>query len=341
MREIALEDLDYALPPDRIAQSPVQPRDAAKLLVLDRSSGELLEHRFCDLPELVAPDDLLIVNDTRVIPARIRGVNETGGRVEALLTERAGADGWLALLRMRGRVRKGQRIEFGGARRWCAHVESVGESRVALLRFEAGCPQGADAAAIPDEIGEVPLPPYIVRRAPRAEDREDYQTVFARHAGSVAAPTASRHFTEELAARLALAPITLHVGPGTFRPIRCERLEAHRMEGERFEVPEATAAALARTRERGARVIAVGTTVVRALETTGGAAGRGRTDLFIRPGYLFRAIDSLITCFHLPRSSLLALVMAFAGVEATRRAYAFALEHDFRFYSYGDALWIR
>jgi S-adenosylmethionine:tRNA ribosyltransferase-isomerase len=192
-----------------------------------------------------------------------------------------------------------------------------------------------------ESIGEAPLPPYIARESPNARDLADYQTIFAREPGAVAAPTASLHFTRELASRLRIATVTLHVGPGTFRPIRCERLAEHRLEAERFCVPEATASAIAETRAAGGRVIAVGTTVVRALETTGGAAGAGDTALLVLPGHEFRAVDSLITNFHLPGSSLLALVMAFAGVEATRRAYAHAIAKEFRFFSYGDALWIR
>jgi S-adenosylmethionine:tRNA ribosyltransferase-isomerase len=205
-----------------------------------------------------------------------------------------------------------------------------------VLRFD----QAAEDALL-ERLGEAPLPPYIRRPEPRKSDLADYQTVFARVPGAVAAPTASLHFTAELAARLRIVPLTLHVGPGTFRPLRSERLEEHRLEAEWFSVPDETAAAIQDTRAHGGRVVAVGTTVVRALETTGGRAGSGCTDLFVTPGYEFRAVDSLITNFHLPRSSLLALVMAYAGVESVRRAYAFAVEHDFRFYSYGDAMWIR
>jgi S-adenosylmethionine:tRNA ribosyltransferase-isomerase len=195
--------------------------------------------------------------------------------------------------------------------------------------------------AILEGAGEAPLPPYIERAEPRPSDLCDYQSIFAREPGAVAAPTASLHFTKELAGRLPTATVTLHVGPGTFRPVRGETLEDHVMAGESFSIPESTARAIARTREDGGRVIAVGTTVVRALETTGGEAGSGTTELFIRPPYRFRAVDSLITNFHLPRSTLLALVMAFAGVELVQRAYAHAIASGFRFYSYGDAMWIR
>jgi S-adenosylmethionine:tRNA ribosyltransferase-isomerase len=339
---ISLDDLDYELPPGRIAQEPVHPRDAARLLVVDRARGELFEHRFSDLAQLSGPEDLFVVNDTRVIPARIRGTKDTGGRVEALLTEPIGEDGWRALLGMRGRARPGQRLHFGGNRGWSAKIESIRDDGQVVLRFRADDTSGAaSAASVPEEIGEIPLPPYIERTEPRAQDREDYQSVFARWPGSVAAPTASRHFTLDLAEKLRIAKVTLQVGPGTFRPIRTQRLDEHRMDEERFEISHETAQSMAATRARGGRVIAVGTTVVRALETTGGAAGQGRTGLYIQPGHHFQAIDSLITCFHLPRSSLLALVMAFVGVELTRRAYRHALDGGFRFYSYGDAMWIR
>lgn len=191
-----------------------------------------------------------------------------------------------------------------------------------------------------ERLGEAPLPGYIRRPEPRKEDLEDYQTVFARSPGAVAAPTASLHFTNEMAARLRPVTVTLHVGPGTFRPIRAARIEDHRLDSEWYSVPQETAQAIEATRARGGRVIAVGTTVIRTLETTGGRAGSGSTDLLIYPGYRFRVVDSLVTNFHLPRSSLLALVMAFAGVESTRSAYAYAIEHGLRFYSYGDAMWI-
>jgi S-adenosylmethionine:tRNA ribosyltransferase-isomerase len=331
---IRLEDLDYALPPERIAQRPLRCRDDARLLTLDRASGELGELRFGDLPEHLRPADLLVVNDTRVVPAKLRGRKASGGLAEALLLERRPDGCWRALVRTRGRLREGLELQFAELR---ATVASLEEGGACTLRFDR--PDEARLA----RIGEAPLPPYIRRPEPRKEDLEDYQSVFARVPGAVAAPTASLHFSAELAERLsaATATLTLHVGPGTFKPIRSATLEGHALDPERFEIPEATAAAIAETRARGGRVIAVGTTVVRALETTGGEAGCGSTSLFVRPGYAFRVVDSLITNFHLPRSSLLALVMAFAGVEPVRAAYRFAIEAGFRFYSYGDAMWIR
>jgi S-adenosylmethionine:tRNA ribosyltransferase-isomerase len=330
---IRLEDLDYTLPPGRIAQAPARPRDAAALLILDRRTDTIDHARFGDLATRVQPDDLLVVNDTRVVPARIRGRKATGGRAEALLLERLPDGEWMALLRTRGRLRPGIRISFGEVD---AEVKAVSEDGRCRLRF-----RGEDPSSLLDRLGEAPLPPYIRRPDPRKEDLEDYQSIFARVPGAVAAPTASLHFTDEIAAKLRLATVTLHVGPGTFRPLRSARVEEHHLEPEWYSVPEETARAIEATRARGGRVIAVGTTVVRTLETTGGRAGNGLTDLFIYPGYAFRTVDSLVTNFHLPRSTLLALVMAFTGVEATQRAYAYAIEHGLRFYSYGDAMWIQ
>ena len=331
-----LEELDYELPPERIAQEPVRPRDAARLLVLDREADARSELRFRELAERIGRDDLLVVNDTRVVPVKLRGRKRTGGRAEALLLERRPDGSWRALLRAGGRLRAGLELEFGA---FAAAVVEVLPSGECTLSFRA--PAGTGDEALLDLVGEAPLPPYIARSGPRKQDLLDYQTIFARAPGAVAAPTASLHFTPELAARLPIATVTLHVGPGTFRPLRAARVEEHTLAAERFCVPAETADAIARTRAAGGHVIAVGTTTVRALESTGGQAGQGSTELLIAPGYDFRVIDELITNFHLPRSSLLALVMAFAGVERVRRAYAHAIAAGFRFYSYGDAMWIR
>jgi S-adenosylmethionine:tRNA ribosyltransferase-isomerase len=333
---ITRADLEYVLPPELVAQEPCAPRDAARLLVLERASGALSELRFSELAEHAAASDSFVVNDTRVVPAKLRGRKRSGGKAEALLLGRRPDGDWTAFVKARGRLTPGLELVFGELESRVVDVLPGGAVRLALA-----APDGVAADALLDSLGEAPLPPYIRREAPRDADLADYQTIFAREPGAVAAPTASLHFSEALAARLRIARVTLHVGPGTFRPLRCERLEDHVLDAERFEVPETTAREIAATRARGGRVIAVGTTVVRALETTGGAAGAGDTKLLILPGHEFRAVDSLITNFHLPGSSLLALVMAFAGVEATRRAYAHAIERRFRFYSYGDALWIR
>jgi S-adenosylmethionine:tRNA ribosyltransferase-isomerase len=329
---IRLEDLDYSLPPERIASRPVRPRDASRLLLLERASGRLEDLRFADLASRARPADLFVVNDTRVVPAKLRGRKPSGGRAEVLLLERGPDATWRALVRTRGRLRPGLALRFEGLEAEVVSVETEGACR---LRFAA--PQAALETRLA-RIGEAPLPPYIPRPAPCKQDLEDYQTIFARAPGAVAAPTAGLHFTPELAARLRLASVTLHVGPGTFRPLR--RIAGHRLDPERFEIPAETERAIEAAHAEGGRVNAVGTTVVRALETTRGCAGRGEADLLILPGHRFRAVDALVTNFHLPRSSLLALVMAFAGVEPVRRAYAHAIEAGYRFYSYGDAMWI-
>jgi S-adenosylmethionine:tRNA ribosyltransferase-isomerase len=328
-------ELDYELPEERIAQHPLEPRDAARLLVVERATGRLEECVFSDLPERCGPADLFVVNDTRVVPAKLRGRKRSGGRAEALLLERRPDGTWIALVRCSGRVRTGLALELGELRGEVVEVRGDGTVRLALC----GGPRPVEELLAGH--GEAPLPPYIRRAERLARDLADYQTVFARVPGAVAAPTAGLHFSSELAARLRPASVTLHVGPGTFQPIRSERIEEHALAPETFEVPQQTAERCAAARAAGGRIVAVGTTVVRALETTQGAAGAGRTNLFITPGYAFRAVDELITNFHLPGSTLLALVMAFGGVDLIRRAYAHAIAAKFRFYSYGDAMWIR
>jgi S-adenosylmethionine:tRNA ribosyltransferase-isomerase len=339
--QLPLADFDFALPPERIAQEPLAERDAARLLVLERASGARSHRRVRDLPELLRPGDLLVVNATRVEPARLRGRKASGGGAEALLLEPGARPGeWRALVRARA-LRVGSKLRFArGERSLEAEVGALEGDGTALLCFTPG--------ADPHALGEAPLPPYIRRPERRAEDDERYQTVFARVPGAVAAPTAGLHLTRELLARLAAAGIAsaelvLHVGPGTFRPLGEAELRAGRLHAERFELPEATADAIAAARRRGGRVVAVGTTTTRVLEARAredGSVepGAGTTDLFLRPGHRFRAVDALLTNFHLPRSSLLVLVAAFAGREAVLAAYAEAIAQGYRFYSYGDAM---
>ncbi len=341
-----LDLYDFALPADRIAQEPAPEREAARLLVLPRAGSEPPAHASVrGLPRLLRAGDLLVVNATRVVPARLRGRKDTGGAAEALLLGPSAAGGrFRALLRCRGRQRPGQRFHFGPA------GEELPAELAAVLadgEVELAFPPGVS----PYGVGEAPLPPYIRRDAPRAEDFERYQCVFARAPGSVAAPTAGLHLGEPVlgaleAAGVERAEVVLHVGPGTFRPLRPVDLETGRLHAERFELPVPTADAIARTRARGGRVVAVGTTTTRVLESRaapGGGVlpGSGETDLFVRPGHRFAVVDALLTNFHLPRSSLLLLVAAFAGRERVLDAYALAIAAGYRFYSYGDAMLIQ
>jgi S-adenosylmethionine:tRNA ribosyltransferase-isomerase len=308
-----LSELDYSLPAELIAQRPLERRDDSRLLVYERASGGVRHRRFSELPEELEADELVVVNDSRVIPARIPIERPRG---EVLLLERTGVDGlWEGLARPTRRLRAGR---YGPVEL----VEHLGEGRW-LLRLDG------------EVAGEMPLPPYITEKL---ADPERYQTVYADEEGSAAAPTAGLHFTPELLERLDMERVTLHVGLDTFRPISAERLEEHELHSERYDVKSA---AWERIRAAG-RVLAVGTTTVRVLESLArGAPLAGRTDLFVTPGFEFRRVDSLLTNFHLPRSTLLALVMAFAGVEETRRLYALAIEERYRFYSFGDAVLIR
>jgi len=328
--------LEYELPPELIAQRPVERRDESRLLVYERASGDVRHRRFSELAEELSPDELVVVNETRVIPARLRLRRSGGGEAEVLLLEHVGPDGiWEGLARPSRRLRPGQRlgpVEL---------LESLGEGRW-RLRLEG------------EPAGEAPLPPYITQTL---DDPERYQTVYARQEGSAAAPTAGLHFTPELLGRLDVERVTLHVGLDTFRPVEAETLEEHPIHSERYEVEPGT---WERIRGGADRVLAVGTTTVRVLETLasnnllqgsfaapGAGSGasynllQGRTDLFITPGFEFKRVDSLLTNFHLPRSTLLALVMAFAGVEETRRLYELAIAERYRFYSFGDAMLIR
>ena len=338
-----LADYDYALPPEAIAQAPPPDRDGGRLLTLCRTTGERTHQRVRDLPELLEPDDLLVTNVSRVDRARLRGRKETGGQAEALLLGREGDGRYAALVRARGRLRPGQKFCFerGQARLEAELIEHREDGRV-VLAFDSG--------ADPYALGEMPLPPYIRRDAADPQDDERYQTVYARTPGSVAAPTAGLHLGPGLLAAIERrgvrrAEVTLHVGAGTFRPVTDADLARGALHPERFELPPETATAIAETRRRGGRVVAVGTTTTRVLEHAadghgGVTAGSGETRLFLQPGARFQVIDALWTNFHLPRSSLLMLVAAFAGRDAVLSAYRDAVAAGYRFYSYGDAMWI-
>jgi S-adenosylmethionine:tRNA ribosyltransferase-isomerase len=335
-RELTLADFDFDLPPALIAQQPLPVRDASRLLHVAADGPH--DRRFTDIVELLDAGDLLVFNDTRVIKARLIGRKPSGGRVEALVERILEPDLALALVRTSHRPAVGAEFVFDEA------VRTTVEGRrddLFLLRFDS------DVTAVLERHGHVPLPPYI-GHADTAADVERYQTVYADRPGAVAAPTAGLHFTPALLQALQRrgvpsARLTLHVGAGTFQPVRTERLSEHRMHSEWYEIPAATAAAVAAARRDGRRIVAVGTTSLRALEAAAapeGAvrAGAGETALFITPGYRFRSVDRLITNFHLPKSTLLMLVSAFAGVATIRRAYAHAIAARYRFFSYGDAM---
>lgn len=348
-----LADFDYQLPKELIAQVPAPHRDASRLLVVHRGSCRL-EHRFfSNLIEFCHPGDLLILNDAKVRPARLRGVRGNSlGKVEVLLVKEREGGIWEALLKPGSKVRKGQHLILAGGRLLAEVLDEAKRPR-RLLQLNADGKLGEILA----ECGEMPLPPYI-RRDPthpngmrlKQLDEERYQTVFARHEGAVAAPTAGLHFTPALLEKLCshgvgIAHLTLHVGPGTFEPVRTERIESHLMESEGYVIPDATAEAIAECRRQGKRVVVVGTTCMRALESAANEEGivrpgTGITSLFIYPGYRFKVADCLLTNFHLPRSTLLMLVSAFAGVELCRQAYREAIAQHYRFYSYGDAMLI-
>ena len=334
-----LADFDFALPPELIAQHPQHERSASRLL--DGRGAQPVDRVFSELPGLLLPGDLLVFNDTRVIKARLFGVKASGGAVEALV-ERVlpdGQDVW-AHLRASKSPRPGGRIRFAGA----FEAEVLGRCGADGTLFHLRFP--SDPFALLERHGHVPLPPYITH-ADDAEDERRYQSVFARVPGAVAAPTASLHFDEAVLGALdargvARASLTLHVGAGTFQPVRTDTLAEHRMHSEWYELPEATVDAIARTRGAGGRVVAVGTTSLRALESAalGGAlqAGARETDIFITPGFEFRVVDLLLTNFHLPKSTLLMLVSALAGHERMHALYAHAIEQRYRFFSYGDAM---
>lgn len=335
---LTLDDFDYPLPPERIAQMPLAERSASRLLVM--RGGALADRRFAELPDLLSPGDLLVMNDTRVLHARLFGRKETGGQVEVLVERVTGDDAVLAQVRASKSPKTGGKIRLEGA----FDAEVLGrDGEFYSLRFPG------DALELIEQYGRLPLPPYIERAAGHPDETR-YQTVFARAHGSVAAPTAGLHFDAPLLERLrdqgiGIAHVTLHVGAGTFQPVRVQDLSQHKMHTERYHVPQATADAIAATRRRGGRIVAVGTTSLRTLESAAGDDGRlkvssGETALFITPGYRFKVVDLLITNFHLPRSTLLMLVSAFGGMNEIRVAYRHAIDHGYRFFSYGDAMLI-
>lgn len=337
---LTLDDFDYDLPEELIAQHPASERSGSRLLrIVD---GIPSDGCITDLPRRLCAGDLLVFNDTRVIRARLRGHKESGGRVEVLIERIVSPSRAIAQIRASKSPKVGSRILLEKAIVLTVN-ERVGEQHEFFGLELVG---EGDLWALVDRYGSLPLPPYIAH-TPSADDEARYQTVFARHPGAVAAPTAGLHFDEALLAELVrrgveLASLTLHVGAGTFQPVRVQRLTEHRMHTERFEIPTVTVAAIARTRARGGRVVAVGTTSLRALEAAaqhdGVRAGPGETGLFILPGFRFQVVDQLLTNFHLPRSTLLMLVSAFAGVREIRSAYEHAVRQRYRFFSYGDAM---
>ena len=338
-------DFDYPLPEDLVASHPADRRDESRLLVLERRGGSLTDRRFPDLLEYLAEGDALVVNDSRVFPARLRGRKPTGAPAEVLLLRPLPDDPerrlWQALVRPGGKLKPGRIVEIADGLQVVVEESFEDGSRRVRLVGEG------DPWDLIERHGEVPLPPYI-RRPGETVDRERYQTVYARERGSVAAPTAGLHFTARLleqieALGVSVVPVTLHVGVGTFRPVDAERVQDHRMHSERFELSETAARVLNRARADGRRVWAVGTTSARTLETAVAPdgtfeSGAGWTDLFIHPPYDFRAVDALLTNFHLPRSSLLMLVAALAGRDRVLEAYRHAIERRYRLYSYGDAM---
>jgi len=371
-----LSELDYQLPPERIAQRPLEERDASRMLILDRHSGTWEDRNFREFPALLRGDELLVVNNTRVIPARLlgrragvrSGPRASAGKarreflqspIEVLLLRRLADDTWEALVRPGRKIGVGEKILFGEPGDLEAEVEWRGEFGLRRLRLRST----GDLTQTIERLGHVPLPPYI-RRSDDPADRERYQTIFATRSGAVAAPTAGLHFTpailEQLRARkIEIAELTLEVGLGTFEPIRTEQLEDHRIHKEAYEIPEATAQAILHARQERRPILAIGTTAVRALEdaaekslvtnalgsrqATSALVNPGRTEaeIFLYPGKPFRVVDQLLTNFHLPRSSLLAMVAAFAGRENILRTYAHAVDAGYRFYSYGDCMLIR
>ena len=364
-----LDELDYDLPAGLIAQKPLPQRDASRLLVLNRGSGVIADSQFRQLPELLRGDEVVVLNNARVLPARLFGRRvgarsqppsrasrreHLTGRVEVFLLKQVEADTWEALVRPGRKMHTGEGVVFGESQQLRGEVTARGELGLRTIRFEAF--EGGSVAELLAELGHVPLPPYI-QREDELSDRERYQTVFAKKTGAVAAPTAGLHFTAEVldkirARGIEICELTLDVGLGTFQPVHEQDLQNHRMHGESYEIPVETAQRIIAARKAGRPILAVGTTVVRALENsallaleskTGGLVldGRQEAKIFIQPGFAFRVVDALLTNFHLPRSTLLALVFAFAGRGNVLTAYQYAIKERYRFYSYGDCMLIR
>ena len=337
------KDFYYDLPEELIAQTPVEPRDASRLMTLDKTTGAIGHYHFRDIVDLLREGDCLILNDSRVLPARIYGVKEdTGAHVEFLLLENKGNDRWEALAGPGKKARKGSRFTFGDGLLRCEVVDVLPDGN-RLIQFQY---EGVFFNLL-DQIGQMPLPPYIKEKL---QDRERYQTVYSREVGSAAAPTAGLHFTPELLERVKakgvkLGFVTLHVGLGTFRPVSAEDIQDHKMHAEHYHMPQETADLINETKEKGGRVIAVGTTSCRTIESVAQKEGcftesEGWTDIFLYPGYQFKGLDGLITNFHLPESTLIMLVSALAGREHVLHAYEVAVRERYRFFSFGDAMFI-
>lgn len=339
-----ISEFDYELPDDLIAQQPLAERDASRMLVLDRQTETWTDSTFREFPQYLRSNDVVVVNNSRVIPARLSGHrHETGGAVEIFLVREVEPQIWEALVRPGGRLRAGAQVVFGNGKLIAELLDQPGHE-LRRVRFECD----GSFETVLAELGSTPLPPYI-KRSDSSADRERYQTIYSRNPGAIAAPTAGLHFTdaviEEIKSRASVAEVTLHVGYGTFEPVRVDDVDQHSVSSEHFSISEEAAETINRARANGGRVIVVGTTTMRALESSAAddgrvIAGAGEASLTIKPGYRFRIANALLTNFHLPRSSLLVLVSAFAGRELVLRAYGHAVEHRYRFYSYGDCMLI-
>lgn len=340
-----VDEFDYELPDELIAQTPLKDRTQSRLMVLDRKTGAIEHHIFADMIDFLHPGDCLVLNDTKVLPARLFGIKkDTGAHIEVLLLKQIEGDRWETLVKPAKRIKKGSVVEFGDGRliARCVDILEYG-GRVFEFQYDG------IFLEILEQLGEMPLPPYINEKL---DDQDRYQTVYAREEGSAAAPTAGLHFTEELLEQIQqkgvhIAFITLHVGLGTFRPVKAEKIEEHQMHAEFYHMNKETAQLLNEVKKEGGRIISVGTTSTRTLETIASKHGgkfvaeRGWTDIFIYPGYEFKAIDGLITNFHLPKSTLIMLVSAFAGRENVLNAYQIAVQERYRFFSFGDAMFIK